>query len=208
MGHQGTRYIETFEILGIPLEWTSNIPRFDADAIVIATPAESHFEIAKEAISKGKHVLIEKPMTMDVEEAQELFDLAVEHNITGFVNHVHLYSPAWREIKNKAKDIQGIVSYSGGPCKTDPKWDWGSHDVAMRLDVAGKECKHEMYITESISDRMFKILCKDYVLVYSDPPTQPRPMDVLIKEFIEACNGKPDQSGIKMGLEVAKVLCG
>lgn len=207
MGHQGKKYIQTFQRLNRRLEWTSNKPRFDADAVIIATPAETHFELAKEAISRGKHVIIEKPMVMDAKEAQELYELAVENNVTGFVNHVHLYSPAWREIKAKAKNVQAIVSYCGGPCKTDPKWDWGSHDVAMRLDIAGKDCPHQLYISEGISDRRFKIICDGHYYLYSDPPTDPRPMDVLIEEFIKACEGTPDQSGIKMGLEVAKILC-
>ena len=207
VGHQGKRYIETFKRLTMELDWTSNVPRFDADAIIIATPAETHYELAKEAINSGKHVLIEKPMVMDRAEAEELYALAVKQNITGFVNHVHLYSPAWREMKSKVDEIVSIVSVSGGPCKTDPRWDWGSHDVAMRLDLTDKYCKHERYISEIICDRMFKVICKDKVLIYDDPVTDPLPMDVLVKEFVEACHGTPDPSGIKMGLEVTKILC-
>ena len=53
----------------------------DYDGFVIATPAKTHFEIAKNVINAGKHILIEKPMTLSIKEARELVNLADKNKI-------------------------------------------------------------------------------------------------------------------------------
>ena len=57
------------------------------DAIAIATPAASHFKVAKKAISSGRHVLLEKPMTETVPQAEELIELAEQKNKTAVESH-------------------------------------------------------------------------------------------------------------------------
>lgn len=208
-GHWGGVYAKTFADLGIPLAWvTSRDMRFDADAVVIATPAETHYEIAKTAISHGCHVLIEKPMCMDVRQAENLVALAERMEVVGFVGHIHLYSPAWREIKERISDVMEIRSVSGGPCKTDPVFDWGSHDVAMRLDIGAFNVPHDMRIEKERVKRRFEIVTKEGTFIYDDPPTTPRPMEVLVSEFVRACeNGEPDIEGMRLGMKVTEILC-
>lgn len=208
-GHWGRVYQKTFDDLGLELDWvTSRNLCFDADAIIIATPAETHYDIAKTAISHGCHVLIEKPMVMDVDDAKRLIDLADRMEVVGFVGHVHLYSPAWRDIKSRAYGIKEIRSVSGGMCKTDPLWDWGSHDVAMRIDIAGEDCPHQMEITSTRIKRRFEIVTDCGSYVYDDPPTTPKPMEVLVTEFIAACEAnKPNIEGLKLGQKVTEALC-
>jgi hypothetical protein len=208
-GHWGSIYRKTFADLGIPLEWvTSRDLRFDADAVVIATPAETHYEIAKVAISHGCHVLIEKPMTMDVAQATALVELARRMEVVGFVGHVHLYSPAWREIKKHVTSVTSVSSISGGPCKTIPLLDWGSHDVSMRLDLGAKDVPHDMNITTHRVKRRFQIVTPENIFVYDDPPTNPTPMEVLVSEFVAACElGKPDIEGMVLGRDVMEILC-
>lgn len=188
--------------LGLPLEWMSNVPRFDADAIIIATPAHTHYALAKQALFEGRHVLIEKPMTMNVKEAEELVELALRKGVTGFVDHTHLYSPAFRELKAKTNGALTATFTAGGPCKTAPRWDWGSHGVAMGLDL-GVPC--ELQISAQRSHVVFTVCSRDGVLVYDDPPTDPTPLEVLLTEFIGAL-GSPQIDGLKMGLNVARVL--
>lgn len=208
-GHWGKVYINTFTALGISLAWvTSREHRFDADAVVIATPANTHYDIAKIAISHGCHVLIEKPMVMDVEEAEKLVRLAERMEVVGFVGHVHLYSPAWRAIKKEVSDVREIISVSGGPCKTDPVFDWGSHDVALRLDLGAYDVPHDMKITKERVKRRFEIVTKDKTFIYDDPPTDPKPMEVLVSEFVAACElGTPDIEGMRIGQKVTEILC-
>lgn len=62
------------------------------DAVAIVTPVETHFAIAKEAMLKGKHVLVEKPMTATVNEAIELNELSLKLNKVLMVDHTFLYS--------------------------------------------------------------------------------------------------------------------
>lgn len=208
-GHWGKVYLRTFDALGISPAWvTSRNLQFDADAVIIATPAETHYDIAIKAISEGCHVLIEKPMVMDVEQARNIVRLADRMGIVGFVGHVHLYSPAWRELKKQVGEVRHINSVIGGECKTVPLWDWGSHDVAMRIDIAGIDCPHDMEIRPERTKRRFEVVTDKGTLIYDDPQTNPRPMEVMVSEFIEACKAaKPNIDGLRLGAQVAEVLC-
>ncbi len=75
------------------------IKRPDIDIVVIATPVSTHHEIAKRALTAGKHVFIEKPMTSSVAEAEELINLAEQKNLKLFVDHTFIYTGAVRKMK-------------------------------------------------------------------------------------------------------------
>src|SRR5690606_4223538 len=66
-----------------------------ADAVDIVTPTVSHYQCAKEAIQKGKHVFIEKPLAHTVTEAKELVQMAQEFQIKAMVGHVERFNPAF-----------------------------------------------------------------------------------------------------------------
>ena len=70
----------------------------------VATPAETHYGIAKKIIQSGKHVLVEKPLTLNIENAAELGDLARIHNVNVMVGHVLLFHPAVQKIKKLIDD--------------------------------------------------------------------------------------------------------
>lgn len=69
------------------------------DAVVIALPVSKHYEIAKEALLKNKHVLVEKPLTASVKEAEDLVRIAKEKNLILMVDHTFEYSPAITKVK-------------------------------------------------------------------------------------------------------------
>jgi predicted dehydrogenase len=69
------------------------------DAIAVATPVATHFEIARAALVAGKHVLLEKPLTATVREAEELNDLAERSRRTLMVDHTFVYTGAVRKMK-------------------------------------------------------------------------------------------------------------
>jgi predicted dehydrogenase len=71
----------------------------EVDAVAIATPVRTHSELAEAALRAGKHVLIEKPMTHSVETAEKLVALAKEKGLVCMVDHVFIYSPAVRKMK-------------------------------------------------------------------------------------------------------------
>jgi len=70
------------------------------DVVDIVTPTLSHFECASNAIMKGKHVFIEKPITNTVEEAEKIRDLAKEYHVRGQVGHVERFNPAFTAVNN------------------------------------------------------------------------------------------------------------
>lgn len=69
------------------------------DAVVLATPTQTHFELAKKAINAGKDILIEKPMTSDSREAWELVELAEKNKRVLMVDYILLFNPAVLKIK-------------------------------------------------------------------------------------------------------------
>ena len=68
-------------------------------AVAIVTPVATHYEIAKEVLKAGKHVLLEKPMTATVGEAEELIELAEQNGLTLMVDHTFVYTGAVRKMK-------------------------------------------------------------------------------------------------------------
>ena len=71
----------------------------DLDAIAVVTPVATHFQIAKEALRAGKHVLVEKPLTATAREAEELIELAERNRLTLMVDHTFVYTGAVRKMK-------------------------------------------------------------------------------------------------------------
>ena len=70
------------------------------DVVDIVTPTLSHFDCAKEAIEKGKHIFIEKPITKTLAEAEEIIQLSEKHQVKGQVGHVERFNPAFTAVKD------------------------------------------------------------------------------------------------------------
>ena len=112
----------------------------DYDGFTIATPAESHFGIAKRIISNGNNVLIEKPMTLSIKDADELVELSKAKNINVMVGHVLLFHPAIKKIKEIIDSgtigrLQYIYSnrLNLGTVRTQENvfWSLAPHDIAI-----------------------------------------------------------------------------
>ncbi len=71
----------------------------EIDAVIIATPVFTHFDLAKKALMAGKHVLLEKPMASSVKECETLINLAHQKNLLLMVDHTFLYTGAVEKIK-------------------------------------------------------------------------------------------------------------
>lgn len=71
----------------------------DIDAIAVITPVWSHYELAKQALENGKHIFVEKPFTSNVEQAEELIELAARKNLKVMVDHTFLFTGAVKKIK-------------------------------------------------------------------------------------------------------------
>ena len=75
------------------------LKRDDIDGVVIATPAETHFSLAKEALLADKHIFVEKPFVLNEHEGLELIELANTKGLTIMVGHVLQYHPAFIKLK-------------------------------------------------------------------------------------------------------------
>lgn len=110
------------------------------DAVVIATPVATHYPFARAALEAGKHVLIEKPLTGDARQAEELVALADERGLTLMVDHTFVYTGAVRKIKESLqRDELGELLYFDsvrinlGLFQTDVNvvWDLAPHDLSI-----------------------------------------------------------------------------
>lgn len=110
------------------------------DAVLIATPVFGHFELAKKALLAGKHVVIEKPMTATVSEANELIELALQRHKVLMVDHTFLYTGAVNKIKQLVENSElGKLNYYDstrinlGLFQPDVNvvWDLAPHDISI-----------------------------------------------------------------------------
>ena len=82
------------------------------DAIVIATPAKSHFKLVKEALLANKHVFVEKPLCLKYEDGKKVQKLASKKKLKLMVGHLLLYHPAYQKLREEVqKGIIGRVRY-------------------------------------------------------------------------------------------------
>tara|TARA_B100000131_G_C17961525_1_gene550643 strand:- start:6 stop:899 length:894 start_codon:yes stop_codon:yes gene_type:complete len=137
------------EVLGKCLKKYPNIKVYSTieDSLVdnyqgytIATPAETHFAIAKKLILSNKHVLIEKPMSLTVRDAEELVYLSNKMKVNVLVGHVLLFHPAIKKIKElvisgKIGELQYLYSnrLNLGKVRTYENvfWSLAPHDIAI-----------------------------------------------------------------------------
>ncbi len=114
----------------------------EIDAVVIATPAVTHFSLSKTALEAGKHVFVEKPLAMSVVEAERLVELAEEKQRKLFVGHTFLYNAAVRKVKEYIDsgdlgDIYYIFAQrlNLGRVRQDVNamWNLAPHDISIIL---------------------------------------------------------------------------
>ncbi|MDD5065527.1 MAG: Gfo/Idh/MocA family oxidoreductase [bacterium] len=112
------------------------------NAVVIAAPAVTHYELVRSALLNGKHVLVEKPMAMDVGHGEELVALAAQKKKTLMVGHILQYHPAVIKIKELiSRGELGKIEYiysnrlNIGKLRTEENilWSFAPHDVSVIL---------------------------------------------------------------------------
>jgi UDP-2-acetamido-3-amino-2,3-dideoxy-glucuronate N-acetyltransferase len=120
----------------------------DIRGVVIATPAETHFNIARESLFAGKHVFVEKPLVLRSEEGQELIDLARERRRVLMVGYLLQYHPVFQRLKELAHSGElGRIDYiyshrlNLGKIRREENilWSFAPHDISMILALAEEE---------------------------------------------------------------------
>jgi predicted dehydrogenase len=138
----------------------------DVDAVIVATPVHTHYPFARQALLKGKHVLIEKPFVTEVEQARELIDLARRTGRILMVGHTFEYAAAVNQIRamlteGKLGDILYIRSerVNLGLFQKDINvlWDLAPHDVSILLYILQRLPEHvsaigSAHVTDGVED--------------------------------------------------------
>ncbi len=196
-GYWGSNYLRVFhELPSTELKWCADLDEYrladveesypginvttdynrllrdpELDAICIATPPNTHFEIAAEALAAGLHVLVEKPLTIDAASAWELADRAAESDHVLLVGHIFEYHEAVRRMRSEIQDGRlGDLYYlealrTGlGPIRSDVSalWDLAVHDISIfryLLDssISSVKCIGQSFL-QSVPDSVFLFL--------------------------------------------------
>lgn len=117
------------------------------DGVILATPPETHAPLLRECLYAHVPTLVEKPLTLDLAEAEELAELAHRMNTPVLVDHVLLFHPGYEWLKlhfsGSLSAVTGIHSEgtNHGPYRKgySPLWDYGAHDLSLVLDLLGAE---------------------------------------------------------------------
>ena len=111
-----------------------------AEAVVVATPTTTHYELARTALEAGRNVLVEKPITTSAQQGRQLCALARQRCLVLMVGHVFVYNAAIQKVRDYLReDLLGPLHYISmvrtnlGPIRTDVNaaWDLASHDLAI-----------------------------------------------------------------------------
>ena len=148
------------------LAFNEVLNRSDIEGVAIATPAETHYALAREALLAGKHVYVEKPLVLREEEGQELIHIAQENNLRLMVGHLLQYHPVFVRLKELALSGElGRINYiyshrlNLGKIRREENilWSFAPHDISMILALAGEEPESVMatggnYLHKKIAD--------------------------------------------------------
>lgn len=119
---------------------SDDLLKLDIDAVVIATPVESHYPLAKKALEAGKHIWVEKPFTSTSQQSEELIELADKKHLKIFIDHTFIYTGAVRKMKEIVEkgELGQILHFDSvrinlGLFQKDINviWDLAPHDLSI-----------------------------------------------------------------------------
>ncbi|OPX18429.1 oxidoreductase [candidate division WOR-3 bacterium 4484_100] len=129
-------------------DYSSILQNQEIEGIVLATPVGTHFPLAKKALEFNKNVLVEKPLTANVDDARALIDLAEEKGLKLMVDHIFVYNGAVRKIKEivDSGEIGDIMYFDAvrinlGLFQHDVNviWDLATHDLSIMDYIISKK---------------------------------------------------------------------
>jgi len=141
----------------------------ELEAVVIATPVPTHYELARQALAAGKHVLVEKPPALIASEAEELCALAEERDLVLLPGHLLLYHPGVQKLHELVETGQlgDVLCLYGnrqnlGKIRKDENalWSLGVHDLSVILYLVGEEPSEmwahgNAFLTPGVEDVVF-----------------------------------------------------
>ena len=150
----------------VSCEFSDAIQASEIEAVVIATPAETHFELAAAALKAGKDVFVEKPMALKVEDGLKLQALADQHGRILMVGHLLEYHPAVLRLREliSAGELGNVnyiysnrLNFGKIRTKENALWSFAPHDIAVILRLLDEmpselNCVGGSYITSGLAD--------------------------------------------------------
>ena len=161
-----TDFAKNYPDVGTCMALSDILSREDIAGVVVATPAETHFNLAREALLAGKHVFVEKPLVLNESEGRELIDIAKKKALVLMVGHLLQYHPAFIKLKEMVMSGElGRINYiyshrlNFGKIRREENilWSFAPHDISMILSLAGEEPESIMttggyYLHKKIAD--------------------------------------------------------
>jgi UDP-2-acetamido-3-amino-2,3-dideoxy-glucuronate N-acetyltransferase len=159
-------YKDQYQGIETCLALTDVLSSKEIQGVVIATPAETHFNIARESLLAGKHVYVEKPLVLREEEGLELIELAQKNGRVLMVGHLLQYHPVFIRLKELAHSGElGRINYiyshrlNLGKIRREENilWSFAPHDISMILSLAREEPENLIttggnYLHQKIAD--------------------------------------------------------
>ena len=157
-------------------DWDTVLCSAHIDRVCIALPAHLHYTFAKKSLEAGKHVYVEKPITLDISQAEELNTIAKEKGLILMVGHLLQYHPGIQKIKaiiksGKIGSVKQIVAnrFSLGIFRTfeNVLWSFAVHDISVILSLCNDKlpnsviCNGVSNITSGIQDITNSVLKYD-----------------------------------------------
>jgi UDP-N-acetylglucosamine 3-dehydrogenase len=125
------------------------------DAVSVVVPTDMHYDIVKYCLNEGKHVLVEKPITLNSDKAKELVELANRKNLILSVGYLFRFNPVVIELKKRLKEKSGKIQYITGRYIHSSKPPRADSGVIFNLGI------HMIDILNFILDKKpFKVYCK------------------------------------------------
>ena len=126
-----------------------------SQAVVLATPSQTHGKIGMHIIQRARHILIEKPIAVSVEQAEVLIDLANEHNVFLMVGHIENFNPAFIEAKKYIKEplfieVHRLTSFRERGADVSVVEDLMIHDLEILARVCGTDVESIDISTASV----------------------------------------------------------
>lgn len=198
-GYWGNTYARTLEKLGIEFWQAGRSWGGFADGIIVASSSESHFWVAREVLSRGIPLLLEKPVALRSEDAKALVKLGG----IAFAGHTRLYDPGWEKFKASLPKIESVEAFAGGVTESnpDPLWNWGAHLAAMCLDLGFDPMQMQLRVTAERQPLRFIV---NNEFEFRDGGAA---LDCLILEFCAAIEKRvPNNEGLKLGLQTVEYV--
>jgi UDP-2-acetamido-3-amino-2,3-dideoxy-glucuronate N-acetyltransferase len=141
------RFREQYPAVPVHLAFSEVLGNSDIDGVVLATPAETHFALAREALLAGKHVYVEKPLVLQEADGRNLIQLASERGRVLMVGHLLQYHPVFLKLRElMGAGELGRINYiysnrlNLGKIRREENilWSFAPHDISMILALAGE----------------------------------------------------------------------